>query len=137
MIKFSFFLLKLEKQLNSVSQVAAIIHNDFYHLSQEILGLAFEVCISYYLLLIMIYLGCWFYAALFPESFLLIHSFATCWFMWVFGWFLHLWSHYITYMTHGPMGRRVRFCHKCGDHFLVKLCQTLFVAKLASDQAAP
>ncbi|KAM0881150.1 hypothetical protein ACQ4PT_033126 [Festuca glaucescens] len=33
---------QLEKQLNSVSQVAAIIHNDFYHLSQEILGLAFE-----------------------------------------------------------------------------------------------
>uniref|UniRef100_A0ACD5TPY1 Uncharacterized protein n=1 Tax=Avena sativa TaxID=4498 RepID=A0ACD5TPY1_AVESA len=33
---------QLAKQLNSVSQVAAIIHNDFYHLSQEILGLAFE-----------------------------------------------------------------------------------------------
>ncbi|XP_051180850.1 centromere/kinetochore protein zw10 homolog [Lolium perenne] len=35
-------LVQLEKQLNSVSQVAAIIHNDFYHLSQEILGLAFQ-----------------------------------------------------------------------------------------------
>uniref|UniRef100_A0A453SG36 Centromere/kinetochore protein zw10-like protein n=3 Tax=Triticinae TaxID=1648030 RepID=A0A453SG36_AEGTS len=33
---------QLEKQLNSISPVAAIIHNDFYHLSQEILGLAFE-----------------------------------------------------------------------------------------------
>ncbi|VAI78243.1 unnamed protein product [Triticum turgidum subsp. durum] len=31
-----------EKQLNSISPVAAILHNDFYHLSQEILGLAFE-----------------------------------------------------------------------------------------------
>ncbi|VAI78245.1 unnamed protein product [Triticum turgidum subsp. durum] len=36
------FFLKLEKQLNSISPVAAILHNDFYHLSQEILGLAFE-----------------------------------------------------------------------------------------------
>ncbi|XP_024310639.1 centromere/kinetochore protein zw10 homolog isoform X2 [Brachypodium distachyon] len=33
---------QLEKQLGSISQVAAIIHNDFYHLSQETLGLAFE-----------------------------------------------------------------------------------------------
>ncbi|VAI78240.1 hypothetical protein VPH35_124491 [Triticum aestivum] len=33
---------QLEKQLNSISPVAAILHNDFYHLSQEILGLAFE-----------------------------------------------------------------------------------------------
>ncbi|KAF0897030.1 hypothetical protein E2562_031329 [Oryza meyeriana var. granulata] len=33
---------QLEKQLDSINQVAAIIHNDFYHLSQEILGLAFE-----------------------------------------------------------------------------------------------
>ncbi|CAM0873772.1 unnamed protein product [Alopecurus aequalis] len=33
---------QLEKQLNSVSQAAAIIHNDFHHLSQEIFGLAFE-----------------------------------------------------------------------------------------------
>ena len=43
-INFSF--LKLEKHLDSISQVAAIVHNDFYHLSQEILGLAFQVCIS-------------------------------------------------------------------------------------------
>ncbi|KAJ1275774.1 hypothetical protein BS78_05G162100 [Paspalum vaginatum] len=33
---------QLEKQLDSISQVAAIVHNDFYHLSQEILGLAFQ-----------------------------------------------------------------------------------------------
>ncbi|RCV38470.1 hypothetical protein SETIT_8G145000v2 [Setaria italica] len=33
---------QLEKQLHSISQVAAIVHNDFYHLSQEILGLAFQ-----------------------------------------------------------------------------------------------
>ncbi|KAL6654132.1 hypothetical protein ACP70R_007597 [Stipagrostis hirtigluma subsp. patula] len=33
---------QLEKQLDSVSQVAAIVHNDFYYLSQEILGLAFQ-----------------------------------------------------------------------------------------------
>jgi hypothetical protein len=37
---------QLEKHLDSISQVAAIVHNDFYHLSQEILGLAFQVCIS-------------------------------------------------------------------------------------------
>jgi centromere/kinetochore protein ZW10 len=33
---------QLEKHLDSISQVAAIVHNDFYHLSQEILGLAFQ-----------------------------------------------------------------------------------------------
>ncbi|CAO2144375.1 unnamed protein product [Urochloa humidicola] len=33
---------QLEKQLDSITQVAAIVHNDFYHLSQEILGLAFQ-----------------------------------------------------------------------------------------------
>ncbi|TVU24708.1 hypothetical protein EJB05_27161, partial [Eragrostis curvula] len=33
---------QLEKQLDSISQVAAIVHNDCYHLSQEILGLAFQ-----------------------------------------------------------------------------------------------
>ncbi|XP_062197667.1 centromere/kinetochore protein zw10 homolog [Phragmites australis] len=33
---------QLEKQLDSISQVAAIVHNDFYHLSQEILGFAFQ-----------------------------------------------------------------------------------------------
>ncbi|PWZ40947.1 Centromere/kinetochore protein zw10 [Zea mays] len=33
---------QLEKQFDSLSQVAAIVHNDFYHLSQEILGLAFQ-----------------------------------------------------------------------------------------------
>ncbi|XP_062181923.1 centromere/kinetochore protein zw10 homolog [Phragmites australis] len=33
---------QLEKQLDSISQVAAIVHNDFYHLSQEIIGLAFQ-----------------------------------------------------------------------------------------------
>ncbi|CAN6372310.1 unnamed protein product [Urochloa humidicola] len=33
---------QLEKQLDSISQVAAIVHNDFYYLSQEILGLAFQ-----------------------------------------------------------------------------------------------
>jgi hypothetical protein len=30
--------------------VAAIVHNDCYHLSQEILGLAFQVCILSFLL---------------------------------------------------------------------------------------
>ncbi|CAN6213068.1 unnamed protein product [Urochloa humidicola] len=33
---------QLEKQLDSVTQLAAIVHNDFYYLSQEILGLAFQ-----------------------------------------------------------------------------------------------
>ncbi|KAJ6808982.1 centromere/kinetochore protein zw10-like protein [Iris pallida] len=33
---------KLEKQLDSISQIAIIIHNDCYYLSQEILGLAFQ-----------------------------------------------------------------------------------------------
>ncbi|KAJ3693318.1 hypothetical protein LUZ60_008798 [Juncus effusus] len=33
---------KLEKQLSTISQVAIIVHNDFYYLSQEILGLAFQ-----------------------------------------------------------------------------------------------
>ncbi|GJN04675.1 hypothetical protein PR202_ga22240 [Eleusine coracana subsp. coracana] len=33
---------QLEKQLDSISQVAAIVHNDCYHLSQEVLGLAFQ-----------------------------------------------------------------------------------------------
>jgi hypothetical protein len=45
---------QLEKQLDSINQVAAIIHNDFYHLSQEILGLAFEVCGSYSLLFVIV-----------------------------------------------------------------------------------
>lgn len=47
-----FFFLKLEKQFDSLSQVAAIVHNDFYHLSQEILGLAFQVCMPNLLLLV-------------------------------------------------------------------------------------
>ncbi|XP_078170632.1 centromere/kinetochore protein, putative (ZW10) [Carex rostrata] len=33
---------KLEKQLSSITQVAIIVHNDFYYLSQEVLGLAFQ-----------------------------------------------------------------------------------------------
>ncbi|RWR79515.1 centromere/kinetochore protein zw10 isoform X1 [Cinnamomum micranthum f. kanehirae] len=33
---------KLEKQLNTIHQVALVIHNDCLYLSQEILGLAFE-----------------------------------------------------------------------------------------------
>ena len=48
------FLLKLEKQFDSLSQVAAIVHNDFYYLSQEILGFAFQVCIPNLLLLVII-----------------------------------------------------------------------------------
>lgn len=52
--------MKLEKQLDSISQVAAIVHNDFYHLSQEIIGLAFQVCITSSLLsVIMLDLGIW------------------------------------------------------------------------------
>ena len=47
------FLLKLEKQFDSLSQVAAIVHNDFYYLFQEILGLAFQVCIPNLLLLVI------------------------------------------------------------------------------------
>ncbi|KAF9606334.1 hypothetical protein IFM89_025002 [Coptis chinensis] len=34
--------MKLEKQLNSINQVAIIVHNDCLFLSQEILGLAFQ-----------------------------------------------------------------------------------------------
>ncbi|KAF5199546.1 Centromere/kinetochore protein zw10-like protein [Thalictrum thalictroides] len=34
--------IKLEKQLNSINQIAIIVHNDCLFLSQEILGLAFE-----------------------------------------------------------------------------------------------
>lgn len=34
--------IKLEKQLENISQLAIVIHNDCYYLSQEILGLAFE-----------------------------------------------------------------------------------------------
>ncbi|KAL5702541.1 hypothetical protein ACHQM5_027750 [Ranunculus cassubicifolius] len=33
---------KLEKQLNSINEVAIVIHNDFLYLSQELLGLAFQ-----------------------------------------------------------------------------------------------
>lgn len=33
---------KLEKQLNTINQVAAVIHNDCLYISQEILGLVFE-----------------------------------------------------------------------------------------------
>lgn len=51
---FCHFFLKLEKQFDSLSQVAAIVHNDFYHLSQEILGLAFQVCMPNLLLLVII-----------------------------------------------------------------------------------
>jgi len=50
----NFFFLKLEKQFDSLSQVAAIVHNDFYYLSQEILGFAFQVCIPNLLLLVII-----------------------------------------------------------------------------------
>jgi hypothetical protein len=39
--------LKLEKQLTSITQVAIIVHNDFYYLSQEVLGLAFQVHFFY------------------------------------------------------------------------------------------
>ncbi|XP_031262217.1 centromere/kinetochore protein zw10 homolog isoform X2 [Pistacia vera] len=35
-------LVKLERQLDGINQVAALIHNDCLYLSQEILGLAFE-----------------------------------------------------------------------------------------------
>lgn len=51
---FCHFFLKLEKQFDSLSQVAAIVHNDFYHLSQEILGLAFQVCMPNLLLLVIV-----------------------------------------------------------------------------------
>ncbi|KAJ4755056.1 Centromere/kinetochore protein zw10-like protein [Rhynchospora pubera] len=33
---------KLEKQLSSITQVAIIVHNDLYYMSQEVLGLAFQ-----------------------------------------------------------------------------------------------
>lgn len=35
--------MKLERQLDGINQVAVLMHNDCLHLSQEILGLAFEV----------------------------------------------------------------------------------------------
>lgn len=41
---FVFWFLKLEKQLDAINQAAVLIHNDCLYLSQEILGLAFEVC---------------------------------------------------------------------------------------------
>lgn len=44
MCNLFFLLLKLERQLNGINQVAVLIHNDCLYLSQEILGLAFEVC---------------------------------------------------------------------------------------------
>lgn len=39
----SFCVMKLERQLDGINQVAVLIHNDCLYLSQEILGLAFEV----------------------------------------------------------------------------------------------
>lgn len=39
--------MKLERQLDAVNQVAVLIHNDCLYLSQEILGLAFEVSMYY------------------------------------------------------------------------------------------
>lgn len=38
--------MKLERQLDGINQVAVLMHNDCLYLSQEILGLAFEVCMS-------------------------------------------------------------------------------------------
>lgn len=38
--------MKLERQLDSINQAAVLIHNDCLYLSEEILGLAFEVCID-------------------------------------------------------------------------------------------
>ncbi|RWW13044.1 hypothetical protein GW17_00023265 [Ensete ventricosum] len=38
--------LKLGKKLESISQVAIIIHNECQYLYQENLGLAFEVCVN-------------------------------------------------------------------------------------------
>lgn len=40
---FYFWLVKLERQLDGINQVAVLMHNDCLYLSQEILGLAFEV----------------------------------------------------------------------------------------------
>ncbi|ONK70268.1 uncharacterized protein A4U43_C05F31980 [Asparagus officinalis] len=39
--------IKLEKQLNNISQLAIIVHNDCYYLSQEVLGLAFEYRVNF------------------------------------------------------------------------------------------
>ena len=44
MCNLFFLLLKLERQLDGINQAAVLIHNDCLYLSQEILGLAFEVC---------------------------------------------------------------------------------------------
>ncbi|KAJ0053399.1 hypothetical protein Pint_01934 [Pistacia integerrima] len=41
-INLNFWPMKLERQLDGINQVAALIHNDCLYLSQEILGLAFE-----------------------------------------------------------------------------------------------
>lgn len=46
--------MKLGKQLDSVSQVAINVYNDFLYLSQEILGLAFEVCVMHSVLCIFL-----------------------------------------------------------------------------------
>ncbi|KAK1317928.1 hypothetical protein QJS10_CPA05g00958 [Acorus calamus] len=39
--------IKLEKQLDSISQLAIVVHNDCHYLYQEILGLAFEYRINF------------------------------------------------------------------------------------------
>lgn len=49
--------LKLEKQLSSITQVAIIVHNDFYYLSQEVLGLAFQVHSLFIIFKFSIFLG--------------------------------------------------------------------------------
>lgn len=41
--------MKLEKQLDSINHVAVLMHNDCIFLSQEILGLAFEVLEVFYM----------------------------------------------------------------------------------------
>lgn len=38
------FVVKLGKQLDSISQVAIVIYNECQYLSEEVLGLAYEVC---------------------------------------------------------------------------------------------
>lgn len=40
---FMILVMKQERQLDGINQVAVLMHNDFLYMSQEILGLAFQV----------------------------------------------------------------------------------------------
>lgn len=117
--------------------MAAIIHNDFYYLSQEILGLAFEVCMSCYLLLTIIYLRCWLTWKWLPPMCMLRVCFVSLSLgmpeivRWVFGWLPQLWL-----VTHASY--IFSFLPQvCWWFVLATLRLTLVVARLTSNQTAP